>query len=91
MIDITVDGILYRYWYDDRTGVITLEQIGDKAEYTKVASAQLDDGAEQVYYSYFTKEDGKLTDYDGSSSDLYYNHTPQDIATWLAATHPVNG
>lgn len=52
-----------------------------------IASADKDDSAEALYYGYHNAEEGALTDFGGSSSDLYRKDWAE-IAEWLANTHP---
>lgn len=82
---ITVDGCDYRVEMGRREDVLWVYE----AEGQQIASAEKDHGAGQVFFRYVTADEGVVGE--GSSSYLFYNKTPLEIAKWLVATHPVHG
>jgi hypothetical protein len=85
METITVDGIDYKVELLFDGDVINVYDINGNP----VASAEYDHGTEEVYYSYYDDE-GILDGFSDSSSDLFHNFAPLQVAQWLCATHPEN-
>lgn len=82
---ITVDGVDYIVEFDTiegDPGVIWVYDIHGK----KIADAEWDYAAEQLFFSYFD-DDGRMEDFDGASSDLF-RKPPLEVAAWLVSTFP---
>lgn len=83
---ISVDGIDY---------LVEIKYEGDvihvyDTEGNPVGSAEYDHAVEAVSYDYYNQECGKLEEFGGSSTDLFHNYEPREVAVWLCSTHPEN-
>ena len=82
-LKITVDGVDYDVEVENDGATVTVSDTEGL-----VAFAERDSATETVLYAYFLRGVGRVDE--GALPGLY-SKTPEDLACWLASTHPIHG